>query len=387
MKTLTELQQTSKIDLIFQEDYQYISDDFNANLVCSYNHNNNLDGIDELYAASEDRILAKIGKYHSVDISTLKQTEETAKSIINDDDISIHDLELENKNHKKYVSHAAFNSDVEKLDFVMAWSLTGLFFLLFVLTAFTEISLAKFFLEYTLDLEGGDGILGKVGNLVYVIGSLPALIMCMGFFHKENILSLKWIIRLELVWMMMYAGTLIVFGEVAPSQALTNLLASAAGWDFDIRSITGFLMVITQAILLTAVGHYFTSQASKRFVSTRLNKISINPIWEALNKQIEELTNKVNLLHSICGTVKGKLEKIEEHKKEVLALNKLSINRHLQLFECIDNDINKLRDDIKINEEKYRKLRKNLSVTLDNKMKYLDPLITENKSINYQEKI
>ena len=210
-------------------------------------------------------------------------------------------------------------------------------------------------------VEGEEGVLDKMGNLVYVIGSLPALIMCLGFFTHNKLITLRRILVLEIIWIGAYGLTLVSFGSELPAEAIRSFLNNSVSIDFDVVSITGFIMVMTQAILLTGVGFYFTSQAAVYFTSTRINKITLNPLWESINKHIEELTVNNNQLHSIIASIKGKKGKVDEHIKEVLALNKLSVNKYLQIFEKIDSSIDKHRELIKKNESENKELREFLS--------------------------
>lgn len=385
MKRIEDLRFIAESDPIFKEDYYYVSDSFNANLVSTYNHANDLDNIETLYKVSEDRITSKILKNHAEDMKQYDEIEEISNNIITENTSQLLSLEEQISKHQKYISHAALNPDVLKIDFIMAWALTFLFFILFCITAITEISLAKFFLEFTIDGMGAEGVLGQMGKLVYVIGSLPALIMCLGFFTTSKLITLKRILILEIIWIAMYGLTLVTFGFNYPAVAIQEMMNNTIGIDFDVRSITGFIMVMTQAILLTGVGFYFTSQASVYFTSTRINKITPNPLWVSINKHIEELKINNNQLHAIIASIKGKRDKVNEHIKEVLALNKLSINKYLQIFEKIDLSINKHRDLVNVNEAENKDLREHLYKLLDKKLGYLEPL-NEQQSVEYKDK-
>lgn len=383
MKRIENLKSIVEKDASFKDDFFYISDSFNANLVSTYNHSNDLENIDDLYSVSEDRIRSKILSNHTEDVNMYDEVEEIANNIITEHTEKILSLEKEISGHKKYISHAALNPEVIKIDFIMAWSLTFLFFLLYCLTAFAEIALAKFFLEFTMDTMDSK-VLEAMGKLVYIIGAVPALIMCLGFFNKVKFISFRNILILEAIWIATYGLTLITFGVTFPAEAIQEMMNNTISIDFDVRSLTGWLMVITQALLLTGLGFYFTSQASVYFASTRINKITPNPLWVSINKHIEELNINNNQLHTVIASIKGKRDKVNQHIKEILALNKLSINKYLQIFENIDLSIDKHRELIQENESENKELRTYLSRLLDKKLNYLEPL-NKNLSVEYKD--
>jgi len=66
LNSLIELKEIADENITFKDSYHYISDSFNANLVCSYNHENKLNNIDSIYDLSNKRVSSIIKKEFEV---------------------------------------------------------------------------------------------------------------------------------------------------------------------------------------------------------------------------------------------------------------------------------------------------------------------------------
>lgn len=372
VQSLQIIKDMAETNLPLKDESGFVDDSYNQQVVSAYNHNDNLESINDVHDGSDKRVLANIDKEYGRERAILNHCSRVLKSSIPKQEDKVEILQDKINKEPKYQEHNASNPDVKKEDVTLAYILMGLCVSSFFLVAGVELFWAQFLLEMSISSTyESDSILSSMGNFGLILGAIPVILMLSGFGSNRKSVPIKYLIVLEIFWVFLYTSTFIKFGFSTLSETLKNLIAYNMHVDTDVPTISGIIMLVSQAVLLTLLGHSFCKRATHYYRSTRINKISLNPLYHSVDKELEDAKDELNFMYLYLSLAEGKLDQIDFLKQSALELNRASINRWLQYYESINCRINDLKTRINEIDDERTFFRNELNAALHAKMGFV----------------
>ncbi|EKO5187818.1 hypothetical protein ACEOHO_004242 [Vibrio vulnificus] len=327
---LKELQDIAEMELDFKEVHEYISDETNRRIVSSYS-----DNLEKIHEVSNRLVLSKVERDLSPAKAIFEHGSDSLNALIKDNEIKLEKLNKDLSGKSKYQAYLETNNDIKKIDKIHAYTFMAWYLFLLFITSITELSWAGFMLKITASTYSEGSLVASMGGIGYIIGLIPTIIMCTGFFAEKPLINYKVILVLEGIWVTFYTLVFSVFGSITVAETLTMLVRDTVGISLDFSSVLGVLTYVSQTMLLTGVGHLFALKAGEYYRSTRLSQLSENNDYKVIQKELCDFQEFNSTLIKYLGTIKGKLNSINHFTLVVVGDNEANLAFHIQKFQSI----------------------------------------------------